>query len=147
MTAFDSSLDLQKAIRARLLASAELMALIPPVQLNGQSVDSITDATGRPERIPCVQIGEGQTVFRRFDSTSYATLHVWFQEPGLVQCKQAVSAIAEALRVDAQISGVLRLDNFVCHDLAVTQTRFMREPKGNYSHGIVTVAGIMKAIN
>jgi len=134
---FEPSFDLQKAIRSRLLGSAELMALIPP--------DNILDVTGRPERMPCVNIGEGQTTFRRFDSTTYATLHIWFEEPGLVQCKQAVSAICETLRVDAQISGVLVLDNFTCHDLMPTQTRFMRDPHGSFSHGIVTVAGIMKA--
>jgi uncharacterized protein DUF3168 len=134
---FEPSLELQKAIRARLLASEELMALVPP--------DNILDANGRPERVPCVNIGEAQTVFRRFDSTSYATLHVWFQEPGLVNAKAAVSAIVHAVRVDAQIDGVLNLDSFAVLDLAATQTRFMRDPHGSYSHGIVTVAGIMKA--
>lgn len=137
MPSFEPSFDLQKAIRTRLIASAELMALVDP--------DAIVDATGRPERMPCVQIGEGQTIYRRFDSTTNATLHVWFQEPGLIQCKQAVSAIVEASRVDAQISGALLLENFTCHDLMVTQTRFMRDPHGSYSHGVVTVAAIMKA--
>ena len=79
MPAFEPSLELQKAILGRLLANQELMAMIPP--------DHILDATGRPERMPCVNIGEGQTVYRRFDSTTYATLHVWFQEPGLIQAK------------------------------------------------------------
>lgn len=137
MPSFEPSFDLQKAIRARLIASAELMALVNP--------DAIIDANGRPERVPCVQIGEGQTIFRRWDSTTHATLHVWFQEPGLIQCKQTVSAIVEALRIDAQVSGVLVLDSFTCLDLMPTQTRFMRDPHGSYSHGVVTVAAIMKA--
>lgn len=137
MPGFEPSLDLQKAIRARLLASEELLALIPP--------DHILDATGRPERIPCVNIGEGQTVFGRFTSTTYAQLHIWFKEPGLVNAKAAAGLIVDALRVDAQISGVLTLDNFICHDLAVTQTRFIPDPHGPYSHGIVSVVGIMKA--
>ncbi|MGY4469353.1 hypothetical protein ACVWWK_005062 [Bradyrhizobium sp. LB9.1b] len=137
MTVFDPSLDLQKAIRQRLLSSAELLALVDP--------DAIIDANGRPERMPRVEIGEGQSIFRRWDATTHATLHVWFQEPGLVQCKQAVSAIVEALRVDAQVSGVLVLDHFTCHDLMVTQTRYLRDPHGSYSHGIVTVAGITTA--
>ncbi len=138
MTAFEPSLDLQKAIRARLLASADLVALVPS--------DNVLDNTGRPERMPAVGIGEGQTIFRRFDSTTHATLHVWVQEPGLTASKQIASAIVTALRIDAQIEGVLILDHFVCHDLMVTQTRFMRDPHGSYSHGIVTVAGIMKAL-
>lgn len=137
MPSFEPSFDLQKAIRARLITSAELMALVPP--------DNIRDATGRPEIMPAVYVGESQTIYRRFDSTTTATLHVWFQEPGLIQCKQAVSAIVAALRVDAQISGALVLDNFTCLDLMVTQTRFMRDPHGSYSHGVVTVAAITKA--
>jgi hypothetical protein len=137
MTAFEPSLDLQKAIRARLLASADLMALVP--------ADNVMDATGRPERMPGINIGEGQTVYRRFDSTTYATLHVWVQEAGLTGSKAIASAIVAALRIDAEIDGVLTLENFVCHDLQVTQTRFLRDPHGSYSHGIVTVAGIMKA--
>jgi Protein of unknown function (DUF3168) len=137
MTVFEPSLDLQKAIRARLLASADFMALVP--------ADSVLDSTGRPELMPCVGIGEGQTVYRRFDSTTHATLHVWMQEPGLTGSKAIASAIVAALKVDAQIQGVLTLDNFICHDLRVTQTHFLRDPHGSYSHGIVSVAGIMKA--
>jgi hypothetical protein len=138
MTSFEPSLDLQKAIRARLLASADLIALVP--------ADNVLDSSGRPEIMPMVGIGEGQTVYRRFDSTTHATVHVWVQEPGLITSKQIASAIVAALTVDAQIDGVLTLDNFVCLDLRVTQTRFMRDPHGSYSHGIVTVAGIMKAL-
>lgn len=135
---FEPSLELQKAIRARLLASADLMEHVP--------ADSVLDANGRPERVPCVNIGEGQTIYGRFSSTSHATLHIWVQEPGLTIAKQIASALVGALTVDAQIHGVLRLENFICHDLRVTQTRFMRDPHGSYSHGIVAVAAIMKAV-
>jgi hypothetical protein len=138
MAAFEPSLDLQKAIRARLLASAGLMALVP--------ADNVIDTTGRPERMPSINIGEGQTVYRRFDSTTYATLHIWVQEAGLTGSKAIAGAIVAALHVDAQIEGVLTLDYFVCHYLEVTQTRFLRDPHGSYSHGIVSVAGIMKAL-
>jgi hypothetical protein len=137
MTSFEPSYDLQKAVRARLLASADLMALVP--------ADNLLDSNGRPERVPCINIGEAQTVYGRFTSTTHATLHVWVQEPGLVTAKAIVGAIIPALRIDAQIEGVLILDDFICHDLAVTQTRFLRDPHGSYSHGIVSVAGIMKA--
>jgi len=113
------------------------MALVP--------ADHVLDANGRPEIMPAIYIGEGQTVFRRFDATSYATLHVWFQEPGLVQCKQAVPAIVAALRIDAQISGVIRIDGFTVHDMQASQTRYLRDPHGSFSHGVVSVAAIVKA--
>jgi hypothetical protein len=137
MAAYEPSLELQKAIRARLLARPDLIALVPS--------DNIMDSNGRPERMPGINIGEGQTVYRRFDSTVHTTLHVWAQEAGLADSKAIASVLVDALRVDAQIDGVLSLDNFICHDLRVTGTQFLRDPHGSYSHGIVTVAGIMKA--
>jgi hypothetical protein len=133
----DPSLALQATIRQRLIASGDVLALIP--------ADNVMDSNGRPEVMPCVLIGEGQTVFRRFNSTSYTTLHIWAQEPGLVKAKEIASAVVGVLTVDAQIDGPLHLDGFTCHDLAVTNSQFMRDPHGPYSHGIVTVAGIMQA--
>lgn len=134
---FDPSLPIQKVIRQRLLTSADLMTLVPE--------DNVMDITGRPERSPCINIGEGQTVFRRFDATSYADLHVWVQEPGLAQTKAIASLIVGLLNVDAQRDGVLQLDGFTCHDLRVTQTRFLRDPHGSYSHAVISVAAIVKA--
>lgn len=136
MTGFDPSLALQKAIRSRLIASPELMALV--------QVDHILDANGRPEIMPAVYIGEGQTIFRRWDATTHATLHVWFQEPGLVQCKEAISAVVAALRIDAQADGVLLIDGFTVHDMQATQTRYLRDPVGSFSHGVVIVAAIVQ---
>ncbi|WP_441280172.1 DUF3168 domain-containing protein [Bradyrhizobium sp. 63_E2_N1_3] len=137
MTASDPSHPLQKTIRARLIANPELMALV--------QADHVMDANGRPEIMPAVYIGEGQTIFRRWDATTHATLHVWFAEPGLVQCKEAVSAIVAALRIDAQADGVLAIDGFTVHDMQATQTRYMRDPHGSYSHGVVNVAAVVKA--
>lgn len=137
MTDSDPSLALQKAIRSRLIASPELMALV--------QAEHVLDANGRPEITPAVYLGEAQTTFRRWDATTYATLHVWFAEPGLVQCKEAVSAVVAALRIDAQVNGVLPIDDFTVHDMQATQTRYMRDPHGSFSHGVVTVAAIVKA--
>lgn len=133
----DPQLALQKLIRQRLAASGDVLALVP--------ADNIMDSNGRPERVPCILIGSGQSVFRRFSSTAYETLHIWAQEPGLIAAKEIASAMVGVLTVDGQIDGPLHLDGFTCHDLAVTQTQFMRDPHGSYSHGIVSVAGIMQA--
>jgi hypothetical protein len=133
----DPSLALQKTIRQRLIASADVLALVP--------ADNILDTNGRPERTPCILIGEGQTVFRRWNSTSYGTLHIWVAEAGLVTAKEIGSAVIGALTFAAEIERtVLHLDGFDCLDLAVTNIQFLRDPYGPYSHGIVTVAGIMK---
>jgi hypothetical protein len=141
----DPSLALQKVIRWRIAASTDVLALVP--------FDNIMDSNSRPEVMPCILIGEGHSVLRRFNATCYATIHIWFQEPGLVQAKKCASAIVAALTVDAQLDGPLNFDDFssndlggfICHDLAATNTQFIRDPHGPYSHGIVTVAGIMQA--
>ncbi|WFU76586.1 DUF3168 domain-containing protein [Bradyrhizobium sp. CB2312] len=106
--------------------------------------DHVIDANGRPEIMPAVYLGEGQTIFRRWDATSHATLHVWFAEPGLIQCKEAVSAIVAALRIDAQADGVLPIDGFIVHDMQTTQTRYLRDPHGSFSHGVINVAAVVK---
>src|SRR5215211_2722683 len=122
----DPSLALQKAIRSRLVTSPDVLALVP--------AGSILDTNGRPEVVPSILIGEGQTVMRRFNSTSYATIHTWIAEPGLVQAKQLGIAIVGALTFDAEIErAVLRLDGFDCHDLAVTGLQYMRDPHASYS--------------
>jgi hypothetical protein len=135
--ASDPSFELQKAIRSLLLDSDDVMALIP--------ADHILDVTGRPERSPSIVLGEGQTVFQRFSSTAYADLHVWAQETGLETSKRIADAVIDAISIDAQIDGVLRLDGFVCHDLSVERTRYLRDPHGSYSHAIISAAAIMKA--
>ena len=38
----------------------------------------------------------------------------------------------------------MTLDDFDCHDLAVTNLQYMRDPHASYSHCIVTLAGFMK---
>lgn len=53
----DPSLALQKAVRERLVASAAVTALLP--------ADSIFDRHARPERFPCIVLGEGQVLFAR----------------------------------------------------------------------------------
>ena len=60
-------------------------------------------------------------------------------------CIHEALAQGSPVVTDADIErAVLRLDGFDCHDLAVTNLQYMRDPHANYSHGIFTVAGIMK---
>lgn len=135
----DPNLALQKVIGQRLVSSADVLALVP--------ADNILDATARPERMPCILLGEGQTVNRRFNATSYVTLHICASEAGLVTAKEIGSAVVGALTFDAEVErSVLHLDGFVCHDLAVTNLQYMCDPSGPFSHGVVTVAGIVKAV-
>lgn len=133
----DPSLALQALIRARLIGSADLLALIP--------AGNIIDTNGRPEVVPAILLGEGQTTHRRFSSTTFAVLHVWIAESGLTGSKMVAGIIGDALLIDAQVSGAVPVDGFTVHDMRVTQTQFMRDPHANYSHAAITVAAIVQA--
>lgn len=136
MASSDPSLALQALIRERLIQSSDLNELVPP--------DNVLDVTGRPERMPAVIIGEGQTLYDDFSATTTSVLHVWFQESGLKAAKQAASAIVEAVRVDAQRDGALRIPGFIVHDMAANRTHYMRDPHGPYSHAVISVSAIVQ---
>lgn len=138
MTPFDPSLELQAVIRQRLLASPDLMVMIP--------ADNVRDVTGRPAVFPCVLLGEAQTVPQRFSATVHHTLHVWHEENALVKAKQAAGLIAAALHLDAQMEGVIRTNHFTVLDMRVTNSQCMRDPHGPFSHAVITVTAIVKEI-
>jgi hypothetical protein len=131
LMAIEPSLALQAAVGARLTASAGVIALVP--------AEGIFDRSGRPELERCIIIGEGQAVYDDFHGTAYATLHVWVKEAGLTTSKEIAGACRDALK-DRPWS----LAGYVTHDLRVTNTRFMRDPQGEYSHGVVTVRAIVQ---
>ena len=128
------SIDLavQKAIRGRLIATSAVTALVPAT--------AILDRNERPAPSPSIILGESQTVdegtsLRRAISRVYHTIHVWKREPST----EGVKAISGAIRT-AIHSGRLDLSTgFHAADGFVSATRFLRDPDGETSHGIVTV--------
>lgn len=135
----DPSFAVQTLVRQRLIDCPDVVALVP--------ASSMVDANARPELSPVILVGEGQTVYRRYTATAYLTLHVWVQEPGLSQAKEIVSAIVDAVSFDGEIErGILSADGFDVLNLAVNDTRYMRDPHGPYSHAIVTIAAIVKEV-
>ena len=127
----EPSLALQQAIRDRLIGWDDLTALVP--------ADAIIDRSGAPELARCVMIGDGQTVFADYHSSAYADLHVWVKEPGLARAKQIAGAIIDAIDDDR-----FQIEGLFVSDVTVTGTRYMRDPHGVYSHGIVSVRAIVQ---
>ncbi|MCC6736517.1 MAG: DUF3168 domain-containing protein [Bauldia sp.] len=131
----DPSLALQAAIRQRLATTSAVTALVP--------ADAIFDRHGRPERFPCVLLGEGQTLYSHlwdtYADTVFADLHIWAEEPGLSGAKAIAGAIREAL-----LDGALTVADHRVSDLAVASARFLRDPGGLHSHGILTVEALMQ---
>lgn len=126
----EPSLDLQKAIRSRLVASSSVTSLVPAAK--------ILDKNGRPEVFPCILIGEGETMpddgVARNRHQSFADLHLWQTEPGLA----GVKAIAGAIR-GALSDGPLSVDGFRVADLRIERSRFLRDPDGIHSHGVISL--------
>jgi Protein of unknown function (DUF3168) len=126
----DPSLDMQKAIRARLIASPALVSVVP--------ADNVLDHNSRPEVSPMISIGEGQSLLgpgiKRTRYEVYADLHIWTEEPGLASAKAIAGLIRDALR-----DGFWTLTAHHVADAYIQTTRFLRDPDGKHGHGIITL--------
>lgn len=126
----EPALDLQKALRARLVGASVVTSLVP--------ASAILDRNARPAPFPSIIIGEGQTTpddgIARNRHMVFADLHIWATETGTVVSKQIAGAIRAALN-----DGRLTLDHHRVVDLRILSTRFMRDPDGLHSHGVVSV--------
>lgn len=120
----------QTAIRARLVATPAVLALVPAT--------SILDRNARPAPDPSIILGEGQAVdegrIARNVQHVYATLHIWKKEPGLAGVKQIAGAIRTAIH-----AGRLDVAGYQCGDSFVSDMRYLRDPDGETAHGVVTI--------
>ena len=130
----EPSLALQLAIRARLVASSAVIALVPAT--------SIRDANGIPSVFPCILLGEGQTVpggnIARTSHEVFADLHIWQKESSLAFSKSVAGAIRAAL-TDSRWN----VPGLHVADLHVTSSRFLRDPGGQHSHAVLSLSAIV----
>ena len=126
----EPALLLQSAIRSAMIANAAFTALIPAA--------SILDVNMRPSVMPCLLIGEGQTLpggdLARHNHEVYLDFHIWAIEPGTVFIKQAVGALRTALA-----DHIHTLPGLNVADAHITMARFMRDPDTVHSHAVVTL--------
>lgn len=124
----EPSLELQKAIRLRLVATSAVTSLVPAT--------AIIDRNGTPEIFPCILIGEGQTVpgglISRKHHEVFADLHIWTREPGVVTSKQIAGAVRDALG-----DALWNIAGLQVADLYVASSRFMRDPDGLHAHAVI----------
>lgn len=132
-------LELQKAIRARLVATPAVTALV--------AASGILDVNQRPAPSPSIILGESQvldegTSLQRRHSRIFHTIHVWKREASLEGVKGIAAAISGAIHAErlAMPAGLH------CADARVSQTRFLRDPGGEYSHGVVTVDALIAKV-
>lgn len=132
-----AALALQKALRARLVATPSVVALVP--------ADAILDRNQRPVPIPSIVLGEAQVIddgddLQRRRVRIHHTVHIWKREPSL----EGVTAISAAIRSAVRSA---RFDlglGFHGADVRVSDMRAMRDPDGETSHGIVVVEAIVE---
>ncbi len=126
-----ASLACQKAIRAALVADAGVIALVPAA--------SILDRNARPNPTPSIIIGEDQELdedrIARNVVRVFSTVHVWQREAGLTDAKR----IAGAIRLAVRAIRMETVDGWFIGDSYVSSTRFLRDPDGETSHGVVTI--------
>lgn len=135
----DPSLAVQKALRARLVATSAVTALVPAA--------NIVDRHQLPVLDPSIVLGEDQEVTPDFQTIKrqmvrvYSTVHIWKREPSLV----GVKTIAGAIRRAIETTYKLPLDDPDFHsiDCQVSEVRFMRDPDGETSHGVMTIDSIL----
>ena len=123
------ALALQAAIRARLVTSSDVLALVP--------ADHIVGAVGKPTLFPCVMLGQDQEVdeaitLERRHVRVHATLHTWDRTGGLSHAKALAGAIRDRMRGFDPV-----LDGMRCVDIRFAGSRVMSDPDGSTTHGVV----------
>ena len=134
-----AELALQKAVRARLTATADVTDNVP--------VGHILDRNERPNPRPSIVIGEGQSVdegdsIARTLTRVYLDLHVWVEEPSTEISKRVAGAIRKA------VNGLRfqPVDGYHFADCRVRGSRFLRDPDGKTSHAVVTIDALVQEV-
>lgn len=133
----DPSLAFQKALRALLTGNAGVTALCP--------ADNIMERSARPERFPCVIIGDGAVQharpYERFFEKVLVDLHCWNQEDGLASVKALAGAVYDALNAGPWTVIGFRLCNAAVN---ITRTRFLRDPDREHSHAVISIEAMLQ---
>jgi hypothetical protein len=129
-------LALQIAARTRLVTAPSVTDLVPAAQ--------IFDGLARPEKFPCIIIGECLTIvepitFARSHVRTTFDLHVWTKGAGLEATKILAGNVRQALKQRPAIDGLHVVD------WQVTTTRFLRDP-AEIGHAIITVEALVQEL-
>ncbi|MGN8117512.1 tail completion protein gp17 [Labrys sp. 22185] len=131
----EAGLSLQKLIADRLLASADLLALVP--------ADQIRASNARPEADRVVILGSGHTVYgddyTQFYDRPALDIHVYTRESHPNIARQVAGIIREVLRARPWSA-----DGWIVHGLSANNGRFFRDPGGEYAHAVISIDAVMQ---
>ncbi len=128
--------ELQVAIRARLTSTAAVT--------DNVAVGHILDRNERPAPRPSIILGQSQvldegTSVKRRHHRIHHDIHVWVKEPSTEINKAIVWAIRQAIQSARLPLGA----GFHCADAQVSNTRVLRDPDGETSHGVVSISALV----
>lgn len=135
----DASLAVQRALRTRFISTPGLIELVPAA--------NILDRNQRPVIDPSITLGFDQVIdadiaVARDYVRCFSTIDIWKKEPSLEGVKRISGLIRRA------VNRVQRLDlddpDFFCSDFKINSSRFLRDPGGEFSHGIVVVETLIQ---
>ena len=135
----EPTLALQTAIRAALVANPAVMELLEndPARIRSGST--------RPDNTPCVIMSDGNTALHGHDYASqrtawvYLDLHIWTLDAGQDAAKEIAGAVTAALD-----KRNLPIEGGYCDHFRVAASRFPRDPKPEYGHGVLSVEALVR---
>lgn len=135
----DPALAFQTAVRAALVASHEVLALVP--------ADHIRAGSTRPDKLPSVILADAQTEFLGCAAGSqrlarvFLTLHIWAQEDGADTARQIGAAVYRALEFGPADTAEITLDEW-----QRPRVVWLRDPKPELSltHGVMTLEAVVR---
>jgi hypothetical protein len=133
----EPTLALQTAMRSALVND-------PAIAAFGIPADHIRAGSTRPEKTPCIVMGEARTALHGHDYTAhraawvYLDVHVWTLNEGPDLARQIAFAVSQAL------GRPLPIDGARCTHLRVTNMVFPRDPKPEYGHGVLSVEALIE---
>lgn len=129
-----ANLAVQKALRAVFVARSALTALVPAA--------NILDRNTRPNPAPSIILGESQEIDGGLATGGsveiFHTVHIWVEEPSLAGARRIGWEMRQALR-----AGRVALEGGFVLGGWTSTARYVRDPDGKTSHGILTVAAIV----
>jgi hypothetical protein len=134
----EPTLALQDAIRAQLLDTPAVLALVP--------ADHIRTGSTRPGDMPEIIMSNGQTELHGYDYTSqraawvYLDLHIWTLNEGEQKAKEIAFAVSQAL------DKTMTIDGGYCDHFQVNGSIFPRDPNPDYGHGVLNVEALVRWI-
>lgn len=136
----EPSLALQSAIRARLISTADVTAMVAPLR--------IRDGGARPEDFPTILVGDGQIVMEGdhypggiLNVTIHLDLHVWTFEAGLEHAKTITGEVWKALKAPLDVPGWTLSDGH-----HIEGARYLRDPSEQHGHAIISVCAFMSGV-